>query len=92
MCDSVHFEGSWTKEDLGIVAAVIRRTEARLAAPPSPASGKPWICVREEMDDARVLFIASRYGFHATLKALTPGALAGRIEEFADVAVPYAEP
>jgi hypothetical protein len=92
MCDDVHFEGIWTEEDLGTVSAVIRRTEARLEAPPSPAFGKAWICVREEVDDVRVLYSASRYGFHATLKALTAGTLAGRIEEFADVAVPYADP
>lgn len=91
MYDRVHFEGKWNQPDIQAVAAAIWKAEVRIGASPSPALGKTWICVREEVDESCVLYIASRFGFHSTLTALTSQSLADRIEEFGEVAVPYVD-
>lgn len=90
MYDRVHFEGKWPEPEVELVSAAIWRAEARLSASPSPTFGKTWICVREQVDDSSVLYAASRFGYHETLKALSASALSGHIDEFGEVAQPYA--
>ncbi len=73
-----------------MIAAAIWRAETRLCESPTPTFGKTWICVREEIDESSVLYAASRFGYHETLKALSAAALSSHIEEFGEFARPYA--
>lgn len=92
MYDRLHFGGEWPESEVHAIAAAIFRAEARIADSPSPAYGKTWVCIREEIDEVSTLYVASRFGYHDTLKALTAQALVTRIEEFGEEGVPYADP
>lgn len=92
MYERLHFGGEWPETEIRAVAAAIFRAEARFAGSPSPTYGKTWVCIREEIDEVSTLYVASRFGYHDTLKGLSAHALAERIEEFAEEGVPYADP
>lgn len=91
MYERIHFEGRWSEPDIHLIAASIAKAEARIARSPSPSFGKTWICVREQVDAASVLYIATRFGFHTSLKAVSAPVLAEQIDEFGEFAYPYAD-